>query len=208
MATPGARLRAFMEARYASLGLGKRYGFVIGMERLSGVKRATLNGWFQRSSTPRLDALGEVARVLQVDRSVLVAVFDGQDPEEGLAIPEVITEAERRRRRKWWLRVARETTPLDLGTANDAMAAAGHRSTKGQLVSLWETFQSRLEPTSAAQLRSLAEIYRVPARSFIELWNNPPRTDEEMLAELRGVRIEEVAPVVQERPARTRKQAS
>lgn len=79
MATAGARLRAYMEARYLELGLGKRHGFVVDMERRSGVKRATLNGWFQRSSAPRLDALGSVADVLQVSRAELVAVFDGQE---------------------------------------------------------------------------------------------------------------------------------
>lgn len=68
-----------MEARYIELGLGRRHGFVVNMEKLSGVKRATLNGWFQRSSAPRLDALGAVAKVLQVTRAELVAVFDGQE---------------------------------------------------------------------------------------------------------------------------------
>lgn len=68
-----------MEARYIELGLGKRHGFVVGMERLSGVKRATMNGWFQRNSQPRLDALGEVARILQLSRAELVAAFDGQE---------------------------------------------------------------------------------------------------------------------------------
>jgi transcriptional regulator with XRE-family HTH domain len=79
METPGARLRAYMEARYVSLGLGRRHGFVVDMERRSGVKRATLNGWFQRSSSPRLDALASVAAVLQLSRAELVAVFDGQE---------------------------------------------------------------------------------------------------------------------------------
>lgn len=79
MTTAGARLRAYMEARYLELGLGKRHGFVMDMERRSGVKRATLNGWFQRSSLPRLDALGDVANVLQVTRSELVAAFDGRE---------------------------------------------------------------------------------------------------------------------------------
>lgn len=77
--TAGARLRAYMEARYIDLGLGRRHGFVVDMERRSGVKRATLNGWFQRSSAPRLDALGAVARVLELSRAELVAVFDGQE---------------------------------------------------------------------------------------------------------------------------------
>lgn len=79
MQSPGSRLRAYMEDRYLSLGLGRRHGFVVDMERRSGVKRATLNGWFQRSSVPRLDALGAVAEVLQLTRAELVAVFDGQE---------------------------------------------------------------------------------------------------------------------------------
>ncbi|HET7030380.1 MAG TPA: helix-turn-helix transcriptional regulator [Candidatus Limnocylindrales bacterium] len=79
MTTPGARLRAYMEARYLELGLGRRHGFVVDLERRSGVKRATLNGWFQRSSAPRLDALGAVADVLQLSRAELVAVFDGRE---------------------------------------------------------------------------------------------------------------------------------
>lgn len=79
MQSPGARLRAYMEDRYMALGLGRRHGFVVDMERRSGVKRATLNGWFQRSSAPRLDALGAVAQVLELTRAELVAVFDGQE---------------------------------------------------------------------------------------------------------------------------------
>lgn len=79
MSSPGERLRAYMEARYIELGLGKRYGFVVGMERLSGVGRATLNGWFLKSSVPRLDALADVASVLEVTRAELVAAFDGQE---------------------------------------------------------------------------------------------------------------------------------
>ena len=79
MTTAGARLRAFMEARYLELGLGKRHGFVVDMERRSGVKRATMNGWFQRSSAPRLDALAAVGEVLQVSRAELVAAFDGRE---------------------------------------------------------------------------------------------------------------------------------
>jgi transcriptional regulator with XRE-family HTH domain len=68
-----------MEARYLELGLGRRHGFVVDMERRSGVKRATLNGWFQRSSTPRLDALAAVATVLQVSRAELVAALDDRE---------------------------------------------------------------------------------------------------------------------------------
>lgn len=79
MTTAGARLRAYMETRYLELGLGRRHGFVVDMERRSGVKRATMNGWFQRSSTPRLDALESVGRVLQVSRAELVAAFDGRE---------------------------------------------------------------------------------------------------------------------------------
>jgi hypothetical protein len=69
MATAGARLRAYMEARYLELGLGKRHGFVVDMERRSGVKRATLNGWFQRSSAPRRWAAGTSGTVRLDDRS-------------------------------------------------------------------------------------------------------------------------------------------
>jgi transcriptional regulator with XRE-family HTH domain len=79
METPGARLRAYMEARYLELGLGRRHGFVVDLAKRSGVKRATLNGWFQRSSAPRLDALQAVAEILQVTRAELVAVFDGRE---------------------------------------------------------------------------------------------------------------------------------
>jgi transcriptional regulator with XRE-family HTH domain len=68
-----------MEARYIELGLGKRYGFVVGMERLSGVGRATLNGWFLKDSVPRLDALAAVAEVLDLTRAELVAAMDGQE---------------------------------------------------------------------------------------------------------------------------------
>lgn len=45
----------------------------------SGVLRNTITGWFTKSSTPRLDALGLVAAVLGVTRAELVAAFDGDE---------------------------------------------------------------------------------------------------------------------------------
>jgi transcriptional regulator with XRE-family HTH domain len=181
-----------MEARWVQIDpTHRRHGFVVGIARESGVTRAALNGWFQRSSVPRLDALGEVAKVLQVNRAQLVAVFDGTTSAVSDEDLEILTDAERKRRRSWWLRVARETTPLLLGPANAALSAAGFRSERGELVSIWEDPRGRLEP-NAAQIRALAEIYRIPVREFVDLWNNPPATDEETMAERRGVRIEEV----------------
>lgn len=79
MASPGARLRRYMLDRYLELGLGPSHGFVTDMAKRTGVQRGTMTGWFSRSSAPRLDALGECAKVLRLTRAELVAAFDGQD---------------------------------------------------------------------------------------------------------------------------------
>lgn len=78
MATPGRQLRTFCEARWAELGR-PRHGMVSELARESGVLRNTITGWFTKSSTPRLDALGAVAAVLNVTRAELVAAFDGDE---------------------------------------------------------------------------------------------------------------------------------
>jgi transcriptional regulator with XRE-family HTH domain len=109
-----------MEARYLELGLGRRHGFVMDMERRSGVKRATLNGWFQRSSAPRLDALAAVASILQVSRAELVAVFDGQE----------VIELDRARAmvREELARYAEEHPDLALRGSVEAGSGTGSRS--------------------------------------------------------------------------------
>lgn len=203
-------MRAFMEARYLELGLGPRHGFVTDLARRSGVLRGTLSSWLSRSATPRLDALGAVANVLKVTRAELVAARDGTTvaPQPGRDA-ELVTDAVRRRRRAWWLGVARQTAGLDLGPARDALAALGFRSEKGNLISIWEDPTNRTEPDDA-RLRALAEIYRIPFSELVDLWNNPPPTDEEAIAARRVVPITEVLDGTRSRPAteRRRKRAS
>lgn len=133
--------------------------------------------------------LAMLAELLQVSRSDLVAVLDGTETRN--EIPAILSDAERRRRRKWWLGIARLTAGLGLVDAREAMATRGFRSERGNLVALWEDPRSRLEP-SEAQLRALAEVYRLPLEELIDVWNNPPATDEEAMAARRGVRIEPV----------------
>lgn len=78
MTSPGRQLRTFCEARWAELGR-PRHGMVSELARESGVLRNTITNWFTKSSTPRLDALGDIARVLKVTRAELVAAFDGDE---------------------------------------------------------------------------------------------------------------------------------
>jgi transcriptional regulator with XRE-family HTH domain len=117
----------------------------------------------------------------------------------------ILTDADRRRRRKWWIAVARITAGLGLDQARAAMAARGFRSEKANLVTLWEDPRETTEPNEA-QLRTLADVYRVPVRAFVDLWNNPPGTDEEALAALRGSRLEEVPAEEERLPARPERQ--
>lgn len=175
-----------MESRYVELGLGKRHGFVSDMARRTGVLRSTLHNWFAADATPRLDALEEIARVLQVTRADLVAAFDGTHRRDAPA--QILSDDERRRRRKWWLQIARLTTPLDLTAARAAFEARAGRNERN-LIALWEDYGTALMP-APQRLRQLADVYRIPFDELADLWNNPPPTDEEEMATRRGQRLE------------------
>lgn len=92
-----------------------------------------------------------------------------------LRLVEMPTEEElelRRRRRAWWLRVARA------GMNQTGVATAiGLSEKSGSTIGDWERGVS--EP-SLRQLEQLAALYGVPVTLFV----NPPRTDEERLDEI------------------------
>lgn len=78
----------------------------------------------------------------------------------------------RRRRRAWWLRVARA------GMNQTGVAKAlGLSENSGSTIGDWERLVS--DP-SLRQLEQLAALYGVPVSLFV----NPPKTDEERLAEI------------------------
>lgn len=86
----------------------------------------------------------------------------------------------RRRRRAWWLYVARRVTGLSQqGVAQAVGLSAKSASTVGD----WERGVS--EP-SLKQLGMLAALYNAPLTLFVE----PPETDEERFAELARVAID------------------
>lgn len=78
MTTPGRRLRRFIEGRWEEMG-HPRHGMVVALAKESGVLRNTMTAWFTKSSTPRLDALAQVAKALKVTRAELVAAMDGYE---------------------------------------------------------------------------------------------------------------------------------
>lgn len=78
MTTPGRRLRRYIEARWEEMG-HPRHGMVVALAKESGVLRNTMTAWFTKSSTPRLDALAQVAKALRVTRAELVAAMDGDE---------------------------------------------------------------------------------------------------------------------------------
>ena len=195
-----------MERRWVQLdpARNRRYGMQAEIARRTGIKRQTMRKWFAGIGEPDLKRLAALAELLQVSRADLLAAFDGTPRDR--PIPEILTDGERRLRRKWWLEVARLTARLGLEQARDQLAARGWRSGRGNLVGLWEDPASSLEPNQA-QLKALAEIYRVPLDELVELWNNPPRTDEEEMATRRGARLVEVGAAVDQEPRRQRRSA-
>jgi transcriptional regulator with XRE-family HTH domain len=184
----------------------RRYGMQAEIARLTGIKRQTMQKWFSGRGEPDLRRLAAVSELLQVSRADLLAAFDGTPRDQ--APPEILPDGERRLRRKWWLQVARLTAGLGLEAAREELAARGYRSSRGNLVTLWEDFGNRLEP-DAGHLRALAAIYRIPLERMVELWNNPPASDEERLAFWRGGRLEAVTAREAERsePERRRRTA-
>lgn len=92
-----------------------------------------------------------------------------------LRLVEMPTEEElelRRRRRAWWLRVARA------GMNQTGVATSiGLSEKSGSTIGDWERGVS--EP-SLRQLEQLAALYGVPVTLFV----NPPKTDEERLDEI------------------------
>ncbi len=79
-----------------------------------------------------------------------------------------------RRRRGYWLRLAREAANMD---QNSAARELGMSPKSGTSVLAWE--KGTRSPT-ADQLHQLARIYRVPVSLFTE----PRPTDEEWLSEI------------------------
>lgn len=177
------------------------------IDTATGLKRQTMSNWFGDRVEPDLKSLTVLAGFLEVSRADLVAAYDGTDLSARLPEPQVMSDAERKRRRSWWLYVARHTARLGLDDAREQLAAAGFRSERGNLISIWEDPAGRLEP-NAAQVRALADIYRIPPREFVELWNNPPATDEDEMAARRGVDIVAVEPPAQPQDQHRRRRAS
>ncbi len=79
-----------------------------------------------------------------------------------------------RRRRGYWLRLARINANLN---QNEVARRLGMSERSGTTVLAWE--QGRRDPR-ASVLRQLAELYGVPPSLFID----PPETDQERLEEL------------------------
>lgn len=77
----------------------------------------------------------------------------------------------RRRRRAWWLRVARESRGLSQGGVAESL---GLSRKSASTVGDWERYVS--DP-SLRQLEMLAVLYGVPLAMFTD----PPETDEERL---------------------------
>jgi transcriptional regulator with XRE-family HTH domain len=90
-------------------------------------------------------------------------------------------EAEKRRR-GYWLRLARRQAGPGGGVMNQAEVAdaIGLSKNSGSTISNWEA--GRGEGPSAQQLLQLARLYRVPPAWFFE----PRPTDEERLRSLAG----------------------
>jgi len=83
---------------------------------------------------------------------------------------------QRRARRAWWLRVARETRGLSQSGVADSL---GLSKKSASTVGDWER---QVSDPSLRQLELLAALYRVPLNLFVD----PPPTDEERLLELAG----------------------
>lgn len=86
---------------------------------------------------------------------------------------------QRRRRRAWWLRVARESRGLSQSGVAEAL---GLSRKSASTVGDWER---QVSDPSLRQLEQLAALYGVPVSLFMD----PPMTDEERLAELAAAAI-------------------
>lgn len=87
--------------------------------------------------------------------------------------------AQRRRRRAWWLRVARESRGLSQSGVAEAL---GLSRKSASTVGDWER---QVSDPSLRQLEQLAALYGVPLSLFMD----PPQTDEERLDELAAAAI-------------------
>lgn len=72
----GKRLERYVRARW-----DRDEGGMRGLTAAAGISSDALYRWFRGDAEPTLEALGQVARVLGVRRSVLVAVYDGDQPD-------------------------------------------------------------------------------------------------------------------------------
>ncbi len=80
----GQRLERFVRYRWKERG-GKRG--IVGFCAAAGITREALYSYFRADNYPRMENLGEMARVLEVPRAELVAAMDGQE----LSLPAIRT---------------------------------------------------------------------------------------------------------------------
>jgi transcriptional regulator with XRE-family HTH domain len=201
MTTRGERLGAYLLAK-----TGGRRGWQKALVEKSGVKRQTISKYTSPTfdDYPDLETLERLAHGLGVPLFEIVAAFEGADVQR--RPPAILTDAERRRRRSWWLFISRFTAGLGLVAAREALTKLGFSSERGNLVTIWEHPREPLEP-SETQLRALATIYRIPIDEFIDLWNNPPATDEEEMARRRQVPVVELERLTDDDQPRQRQTA-
>lgn len=77
--TPGARLRAYIDARWS-----RKEGGIRGLSSQIGTTAETMYEWFRDEREPSLGYLRELADKLGVTRSQIVAAMDGEAPVLGL----------------------------------------------------------------------------------------------------------------------------
>lgn len=70
--TPGARLKAYVRARWS-----RKQGGDTALAKDAGIRRQTLQDWYAMKDTPSLGNLDAVARALGVRRVDLLAAYDG-----------------------------------------------------------------------------------------------------------------------------------
>ena len=70
--TPGRRLERYVKARW-----GRDKGGIRGLCAQASFVPETIYSWFRSETEPSLDSLGELARILKVHRSAILAAMDG-----------------------------------------------------------------------------------------------------------------------------------